>query len=182
MVAHPRKAVPGAVPGRKIKLPLSRLGEAYALAASGCSIEEIAEGLGVNRSTLLNSRRKSPEYQDTIARGRADFERGLRLGQARFTRQLVLRAAERTAEQARKEAEQQRVARLDVLALLGEVEIASGTEAPPAPPLERGRQPALTGRDEPSYPLHGLGSARDVEPPSSSEALPLDDPLADWRD
>lgn len=180
MVAHPRKAVPGAVPGRKIKLPLSRLGEAYALAASGCSIEEIAEGLGVDRSTLLNRRRKSPEYQDTIARGRADFERGLRLGQARFSRQLVLRASAHTAKQAREEAAQLRAAALSAEALLAEVEVPHGPEAPPAAPQGQERQPAPEAEDEPVSPWPG--GPLDIDPPDADEAMPLDDPLADWRD
>lgn len=180
MVAHPRKALPGAAPGRKTKLPLSRLGEAYALAASGCSIQEIAKGLGVDRSTLLTRRRNSPEFSETIRRGRADFERGLRLGHARFTRQLVLRAAERTAEQAREDAAQQRAARLAALALLGEVEPAPGLEMPSAVPPRNDRRPAPEASDEPTYPW--AGSPRDVDPPEGGDALPLDDPLADWRD
>lgn len=182
MVAHPRKAVPGAVPGRKLKLPLSRLGEAYALAASGCSIEEIAEGLGVDRSTLFRRRNSAPEYSHTIRRGRADFERGLRLGQERFARQLALKQAARTAEQAQEEAAQLRAARLNALALLGEVETAPSPEAPPAIPVSQRRQPTHFVGEEPSYPRPGLGSAGEVDPLASSEALPLDDPLADWRD
>lgn len=179
MVAHPRKAVPGAVPGRKLKLPLSRLGEAYALAASGCSIEEIAAGLGVDRSTLFRRRNNAPEYCDTIRRGRADFERGVRLGQVRFNRQLTLKQAARTAQQARAQAAQLCEARKAVLALLGEEEPATSPEAPSAVPY---RQPASEPMDEQSYTWPGFGSPRDVDPPTSTEALPLDDPLADWRD
>lgn len=182
MATHPRKAVPGALPGRKPKLPLSRLGEAYALAASGCSIEEIAEGLGVDRSTLFRRRNSAPEYWDTIRRGRADFERGLRLGQVRFARQLALRQAARTAEQAREEAAQQRAARLEALALLAEVEPPPGPEAPPAAQQSQVNQPAPEVRDEPSHLWPGADSPRDVDPPDAGEAMPLDDPLADWRD
>lgn len=179
MVAHPRKAVPGAVPGRKLKLPLSRLGEAYALAASGCSIEEIAEGLGVDRSTLFRRRNSAPEYWDTIRRGRADFERGLRLGQVRFARQLALKQAARTAEQAQEEAAQQRAARMEALALLAEVPPQPSPDAPSTAAQSQERPPAPEAKDVLSYPW--TSSARDVEPPASSEALPLDDPLADWR-
>lgn len=182
MVAHPRKAVPGAVHGRKLKLPLSRLGEAYALAASGCSIEEIAEGLGVDRSTLFRRRNSAPEYWDTIRRGRADFERGLRLGQVRFARQLALKRAARTAEQAQEEAAQQRAARLEALALLAEVPARPSLDAPSTAPQSQERQPASEAKDVPSHFWPGTSSWRDIDPPTSSEALPLDDPLDDWRD
>lgn len=182
MVAHPRKAVPGAKRGRKPLLPLSRLGEAYALAVAGFTMEEIARELGVDRSTLLRSRKRSPEFWDTIARGRDEYNAGVRRGLVAQARQLAAIREARLALTRQQEAEQQRLRAAEARALLGDVVMAPKSSAIPVPSdtsSSSATPAAAAPRPWPdvSYDHHG-----GIEPPARTEIVPLVNPLAPPED
>ncbi len=160
MATHPKKAVVGAVRGRPQLLPPARAGEVYALTSTGFTMWEVAEELGVSRSTLQKRRNNSTEFLTAIKGGRAEFARrrradteGLLLLASRAARQSLLRQAQAVAE-------------------------LVGFEPPPGAlrTSELGRKGvAATARDAGAF-----GRRRPIPPnPVVGDAVPIADPLGD---
>lgn len=113
MAWHPRKAVPGAIHGRRRVLPVERAGEVFELTAAGWTMRDMAGELGVSLRALYYGQSRCSEIAEALDRGRTEHARRLAAERA------AALAAER---QAAREAAQQ------VMALLG---IAQAPAAPP---------------------------------------------------
>lgn len=190
MATHPKKAVPGAVPGRRTVLPLSRLGEVYALAAFGCTIEEIAEGLGVNRSTLLRRRKRAPEFIEALKRGRAEFNYSVQQGGLSYARLLAERHAARAVEEQHERRIELQLARVKLEVLLGEAPHPTGTKPvpPESAPVSLAVRPGTgatsrlaaeaLSKTRQRGEINAFGSAHHFD----GDPVPLVDPLAEDRD
>lgn len=78
MVAHPRKAVPGAMAAyraRRGTLLRDRAGEVYRFAAAGWPMRDMATRLGVSLRALYYGQRRCSEIAEALARGRAEYAR-----------------------------------------------------------------------------------------------------------